>query len=338
MNKTNCERVQSGQFQESLMRTDGGRTAAYYGENPFRYTDSIKRYHTYDYYLKQKFGSKCFKVPIDGGFTCPNLDGTKGYGGCTYCGGSYNGSICTLSVEDQFGAQLEVLHRKWKDADKYIAYFQSFTNTYAPADVLRAKFEPAIRQPGVVGLSIATRADALEDDAVEYLRELHERTFLTVELGLQTVHDTTAAHINRGHTWAEFLEGYEKLRGLNVCIHLINGLPGEDREMMLETARQVAALKPHSLKLHLLYIIKGTKLAEEYLTGGFKEMTLEDYINITVSQLEMFAPETVIGRVTGDGKRDELIAPLWSLKKFVVINELDKAFIARNTWQGRLYE
>jgi len=310
---------------------------SYYGENPFRYTDSIKRYHTYDYYLKQKFGGKCFKVPLDGGFTCPNLDGTKGTGGCTYCGGAYNPAMCAKPIEEQFNAQLDILHRKWKDADKYIAYFQSFTNTYAPVSYLREKFEPALSQTGVVGMSIATRADALEDDAVEYLRELHERTFLTVELGLQTVHDKTAKRINRGHSWEEFLEGYERLSGLNVCIHLINGLPGEDKEMMLETARRVAALKPHSLKLHLLYVIRGTALAEEYENGGFETMTLENYIDITVSQLELFAPETVIGRVTGDGKRDELIAPLWSMKKFTVINELDKAFIDRKTWQGRLF-
>jgi len=309
----------------------------YNGENPFKYSDSIKRYHTYDYYLKSKFGSKCFKVPIDGGFTCPNLDGTKGFGGCTYCGGAYNSTMRTLSVGEQFESQLEALHRKWPKADKYIAYFQSFTNTYAPAAYLREKYEAALSHDGVVGLSIATRADSLEDDAVEYLRELNERTFLTVELGLQTVHDTTAARINRGHSMEDFLRGYEKLKGLNVCVHLINGLPGEDREMMLETARIVAALHPHSLKLHLLYVIRGTKLAKQFEAGEFSEMTMEDYIDITVSQLELFAPETVIGRVTGDGKRDELIAPLWSQKKFAVINDLDKAFINRRTWQGRLY-
>lgn len=306
-------------------------------KNPYPYSDSIKRYQTYDYYLRHRFGGKCFKVSLDGGFTCPNRDGTKGTGGCTFCGGSYHAGYRSLSIPAQFAAQKELLGKKWKDATRFIAYFQSFTNTYAPLDVLREKYETALAEEGVVGLSIATRADCLGDDVVDYLRELHERTYLTVELGLQTVHDETARRIRRGHTYAEFLEGYRRLEGLNICVHLINGLPGEDRAAMLETAERVAGLRPHAVKLHLLYIIEGTPLAEEYRRGEFRALTLDEYVDVTVSQLERFAPETVIGRVTGDGEKDKLIAPLWSLKKFVVLNELDKEFLRRDTCQGILY-
>ena len=302
--------------------------------NPFPYSDSIKRYRTYDHYLRHRFGGKCFKVSLDGGFTCPNRDGTKGSGGCTFCGGSFQAASRSLPIPEQFALQKELLGRKWKDASRYIAYFQSFTNTYAPVDVLREKYETALAEEGVVGLSIATRADCLADDVVACLRGLHERTYLTVELGLQTVHDETARRIRRGHTYAEFLEGYRKLEGLNVCVHLINGLPGEDRAAMLETAETVAALRPHAVKLHLLYVIEGTEMAREYRRGEFRTLTQEEYIDITVSQLERFAPETVIGRVTGDGEKETLIAPLWSLKKFVVLNGLDKEFLRRGTCQG----
>jgi len=309
--------------------------------NPFPYSDSNKRYHSYDYFLRKKFGKKCAKLPLDGGFTCPNRDGTRGIGGCIYCSERGSGDFCenaSVPITEQLASAREKLSAKWADSLS-VAYFQAFTNTYAPVDVLRKKFEEALTFPGVVGLSIATRADCLPEDVCEYLAGLASRTFLTVELGLQTIHDDTAAAINRGHTFAEFLAGYERLRAaspdISIGVHLINGLPGENAAMMLETARTVAALRPDQLKLHLLHVIDGTPLAALYARGGFACLTLEEYADIVVRQLEMMPPETVIGRLTGDGMADALIAPLWSRKKLVVMNTIDRLLYERNTWQGK---
>lgn len=306
----------------------------------FIYADDNKRYHTWNYHLRHKFGCKVFKVALNGGFTCPNIDGAKGVGGCVYCSGG-SGDFAgdrTHDILTQFHEVKERMHLKWKDA-KYIPYFQANTNTYAPAQVLREKFEPVLGEENVVGLSIATRADCLEDDALEYLSELNERTYLIVELGLQTIFDKTGERINRCHTYADFLEGYEKLssRGINVCVHLIDGLPGETRDMMIESARAVAALRPHCVKLHLLHVLKNTRLADMYERGELELMTLEEYTETVVSQLEEFHEETVMQRLTGDGGRDSLIGPKWSLKKFVVLNEIDKLMIKKDTYQGAHY-
>jgi len=314
--------------------------------NPFPFSDSNKRYHSYDFFLRQKFGGKCAKLPLDGGFTCPNRDGTRGYGGCIYCSARGSGDFCADSavpIGEQLEAAYEKLSQKWENP-LCIAYFQAFTNTYAPVAVLREKFEAALapRKLNIVGMSIATRADCLADDVCEYLAELAERTFLTVELGLQSVHDSTAALINRGHTFAEFVCGYEKLRKtspkIGIGIHLINGLPGESAEMMLESARAIAAMRPDQLKLHLLHVIDGTPLSDMYSRGEFECLELSEYADIVVRQLEVIPPETVIGRLTGDGMADSLIAPLWSRKKLCVMNTIDKLMYERNTWQGRLFD
>ena len=307
--------------------------------NPFPYSDSNKRYYTWDYYLRQKYGGKVFKVGLDAGFSCPNIDGARGRGGCTYCSYAFR----RQSPEDlliQYRQVQETLHHKWPEAVRYIPYFQANTNTYAPLPELKAKYEAVLSEPGVVGLAIATRADALPEDVCDYLEELSHRTDLMVALGLQTSHDPTGRHINRGHTTAEFYEGYEKLRkrGIPVCIHLIDGLPGEDRGMMLETARAVAALRPFSVKIHLLHVLRGTPMAEEYLAGGFQTMEMEEYCETVADQLELLPPGTVIQRVTGDGLKEELIAPLWSLKKFVVMNTIDKELYRRDSWQGKKWE
>lgn len=306
-------------------------------ENKFKYTLDNKRYHTWNYYLNQKFGEKVFKVALNGGFTCPNIDGSKGFGGCTYClsgSGDFAGNP-EHSVLEQFEEVKERMHKKWPKA-KYIPYFQANTNTYAPVSVLKEKFEPVLAQDGVVGLSIATRADCLGEDVLSYLEELSKRTYLMVELGLQTIFDETGERINRCHSFDEFLKGYNELkkRGINTCIHLILGLPGETTEMMIESAKCVAELEPTCVKLHLLHILKGTKIAKEYENGEFETLTLEEYVNTIVDCLEYFSEETVIQRLTGDGGRDTLIAPLWSLKKFVVLNEIDKEMVRRNTYQG----
>ena len=307
-------------------------------QNNFLYSDDNKRYHTWNYHLRHKFGCKVFKVSLNAGFTCPNIDGTKGVGGCIYCSDTGSGDFAGNphdNIITQFYSVKEQLHKKWEDA-KYIAYFQAHTNTYAPLEKLKAVFEPVLALENVVGLSIATRADALPDDVVSYLAELSERTYLTVELGLQSVFDKTGKIINRCHTYAEFLEGYQKLteKKIPVCVHLIDGLPGETEEMMVQSAYQVGQLRPHCIKIHLLHILKGTPIEKMYESGGLKLLERDEYVNIIIKQLEVLPPETVIQRLTGDGGRDTLIGPLWSLKKFVVLNEIDKEMVRRNTYQG----
>ena len=289
--------------------------------------------------MRKTFGGKVMKIPLDGGFTCPNIDGTRGRGGCTYCTKQtlpYRGKPLDVQFEEGKAPLLKKWRREGR-REMFIPYFQVFTNTYAPVERLRELYYAALSLPETVGLSIATRADCIDGEKAALLREISEKTYLTVELGLQTVHESTAALINRGHTYEEFLAGYEKLRGLNVCVHLINGLPGEDEEMMLESARSVAALRPHSVKIHMLYLERGCRMAEDYLASPFHILTGEEYISVTVSQLELFHPDTVIGRLTGDGVAQNLIAPLWSEKKFCVLNGIDKEFVRRRSFQGRKF-
>lgn len=305
----------------------------------FKFSDDNKRYHTWNYHLRHKFGCKVMKIALNAGFTCPNIDGTKGVGGCTYCmggSGEFAGDP-NESIIRQFESVKAKMHGKWQEG-KYIAYFQANSNTYAPVEVLRQRFEPVLRQPGVVGISIATRADCLEEDALKYLKELNERTYLIVELGLQSVSDETGERINRGHSFAQFLDGYNALRerGINICVHLIDGLPGEDAEQMISSARITGELMPHCVKLHLLHIMQGTEMARQYERGGIATLSRDEYVDIIVRQLEVLPPGVIIQRLTGDGGRDSLIAPLWSLKKFEVLNAIDKAMSSRDTWQGRL--
>ena len=298
-----------------------------------------KRYFTWDYYLKQKFSCKVCKVALNAGFTCPNLDGTKGWGGCSYCSGEGSGEYAGNpldTLEKQFDQVSSVMRRKWPKC-RFIPYFQAHTNTYAPLPVLKAAYESVLHLPNVVGIAIATRADCLPDDVLDYLEQLNQQTFLTVELGLQTIHEETARRINRCHSYEEFLGGYRALqkRSIPTCIHIINGLPGEDKAMMLETIRQVGSLRPHSIKIHLLYIAEGTRIAQQYKQQELKALELMEYVDIICDQLELLPPETVVQRVTGDGVRERLIAPLWSLKKFVVMNEIDKEMRRRDSWQGK---
>ena len=286
-------------------------------ENPFVYSDTNKRYHTFHYFLKQKFGCKVAKISLDAGFACPNIDGTKGYGGCTYCSAKGSGDFAgdkNLPLREQFDQIRAMMGKKWADT-KYIPYFQAHTNTYAPLPVLKEKFEEALTFPNVVGLAIATRADCISDEIADYLGELAKRTYLEVELGLQSVHDVTGERINRCHSYADFLEGYQKLvdRGIFVCVHIINGLPGEDREMMLQTARTLSQLKLHSVKIHLLHVLKGTVMAKQLADGEFELLSREEYVQTVCDQLELFPPELVIQRVTGDGEKESLIGPEWHI-------------------------
>lgn len=307
-------------------------------DNPFPHTLDNKRYHTWNYHMHRSFGGKVMKIPLDGGFTCPNIDGRRGWGGCIYCSAAGSGDFAGdagLDIPTQFGQVRARVGGKWPGA-AYIAYFQAHTNTYGSVAQLRARFEPALDIPGVVGIAVATRADCLPPEVVAYLRDLSRRTWLLVELGLQSVHDRTALRINRCHSCAEFVEGYRRLReaDVRVCVHLINGLPGEDRAMMLETAEQVGTLHPHSVKLHMLHVLRGTAAARLYEAGQLPLLTREEYVGIVCDQLERLPAETVIQRLTGDGKAADLLAPLWTCRKVEVLNEIDKEMARRGTIQG----
>jgi len=311
--------------------------------NPYPFSDSNKRYFTYDYYLRRTFGEKCAKLPLDAGFSCPNIDGTCGVGGCIYCSARGSGDFApsaSRSITEQIEEQKKVFLQKW-EVSKFIAYFQAHTNTYAPLSVLKEKFEEALAADGIVGLNIATRADCLPGDVIEYLASLAERTVLTVELGLQTSNDVVAQRINRGHTYLDFVKAVERLRAasprIGICAHIIFGLPDEDEDEMLQTVRDVASLRVDQVKIHLLHVLRHTVLGERYEMGEYIPMEREDYIRTVVKALELLPPETVIGRLTGDGMADELLAPLWSRKKTTVLNDIDKLLYEQNTWQGKHY-
>lgn len=307
--------------------------------NPFSYTLDNKRYHTLNYFYHHTFHSKVFKISLNGGFSCPNLDGTKGYGGCIYCSKSGSGDFAGKkqdSIEKQWQQGLEMMHKKWPDG-KLIAYFQARTNTYAKVEELKEKFEPVLNYPNVIGLALATRPDAITDECLDYLEDLSKRTYLMIELGLQTIHETTSKLINRCHTTQEFDDMVKKLRArnINVIVHIINGLPYETKEMMLETVKHINQLDIQGIKIHMLHIIKDTPLATMYKKNPFHVLTREEYVDIVIEQLELLRPEIVIHRITGDPVKEDLIAPTWLLKKFCVLNEIDKEMVKRNTYQGK---
>lgn len=306
--------------------------------NRFEFSDDNKRYHTYNYYLKHRFGQKVFKVPLNVDLGCPNRDGTKGVGGCIFCSAKMSGDFAGNpwdDIETQFNQIRAKMHNKWQEG-LYIPYFQAGSNTYSDVETLRRMYETALSFENVVGLSIATRADCITEEIAALLQDISKRTYLTVELGLQSVHDETARLCNRCHSYEDFLKGFEMLksRGINVCVHIINGLPFESREMMIETAETVGRLGIHSIKIHLLHILKGTRLGEMYENGEFEALEMEDYVDIVCEQLERLPKDVIIQRVTGDGAKDDLIAPLWSLKKFCVMNEIDKKMARENLCQG----
>lgn len=311
--------------------------------NPYPYSDTNKRYYTYDYYLRHTFGGKCAKLPIDAGFTCPNIDGRCSVGGCIYCSDRGSGDFAqdsALSVREQIRAQKEIFSRKW-DVSRCIAYFQAHTNTYAPLSVLKECYEEALAEEGIVGINIATRADCLPEDVVEYLAQLAERTRVTVELGLQSSNDLTAKRINRGHDYETFCRGVERLRTasdkIGIGVHIIFGLPREGDAEMMRTVEDVSSRHPDMVKIHLLHVIRGTALARMYERGEYKPLEREHYIRLVADAIELLPPDTVIGRLTGDGKAEDLIAPLWSQKKTTVINDVDKLLYQRNTYQGVRY-
>lgn len=307
-------------------------------QNPFVFAKDNKRYHTYDYHLRSLFGEKCTRLAIDGGYTCPNRDGTCGVGGCTFCSAQGSGDFTSAqkTITAQLQEQSAILSKKW-ESSRYIAYFQAFTGTYAPIATLKQQHMEALAFPGVVGLSVATRADCLPSEVVSYLRELHRCTHLTVELGLQSIHDKTAYAVNRGHSYADFLRGYEKLQGLNVCVHLINGLPGESERDMLESVRTVASLRPYAVKLHTLQILRGARLAEQYAQKPFSILTMDQTVDLVCRELELLPAETVIARLSADSAAEDLIAPTWVRNKRGFLNAVDKRMVACDTWQGRCF-
>ena len=307
----------------------------------FKYTLDNKRYHTLNYYLRNKFNSKVCKISLNAGFTCPNIDGTKGYGGCIYCSKSGSGEFGgnpSKSLVEQFNDVKEVLAKKWPNA-KYIAYFQARTNTYAPLLVLKEKYESVLCIDNVIGLDIATRCDAISDDTLDYLEELSKRTFLTIELGLQTTKEETSILINRGHTLKEFDDMVKKLRdrNINVVVHIINGLPYENEDDMLNTVMHLNKLDIQGIKIHMLNIVKDTPLEVLYNKEKFHILTKEEYIDIVIKQLELLDEKIVIHRITADPDIKSLVEPKWLVKKFCVLNDIDKEMVRRDTYQGKYF-
>lgn len=300
-----------------------------------------KRFLSLDSVLKNEFGAKVVKIPLNAGFSCPNRDGAKGFGGCIYCSSSLSGEFAgspSLSLKEQFDIGKAEYLKKWGDT-LYMAYLQAGTNTYAPYEKLVRVFGEAVSIPDSVGLSIATRADCVTTRVADLLADISKKTYFTVELGLQSSSDDTALRINRGHTYAEFLSGYRLLaeRGIKTCIHIINGLPGESHADMMNTARDVAALHPYEVKIHSLYIVMNTKAALMWASGELEAMGREEYIKTVCDQLEILPPDTAIGRLTGDGDRSTLLAPLWTRDKRGVLNGIDKELRLRGSRQGIRY-
>lgn len=298
-----------------------------------------KRYYTFNEHLREIFGEKIFKVSLDAGFTCPNRDGMLGRDGCVYCSARGSGDFAGkqgLSIHEQFLEVTARMKKKWPAAS-YIAYFQAYTNTYAPVKRLREVYEEALAEEKVVGLSISTRPDCLPEDVLDYLEELNQRTYLWVELGLQSIHDRTMKSIGRGHNYAQFIKGLEQLRarGIRVCAHVILGLPGETKEDILATGQAAARLPLQGIKLHLLHVLKGTPLGLIYQREPFPLLTKEEYVSLVADILEILPPEMVIHRLTGDGPPEDLIGPLWSRKKWEVLNAIDAELERRDTWQGK---
>lgn len=307
-------------------------------ENNFKYSNDNKRYHTLTYYYKKKFNAKVCKVSLNANFTCPNIDGKVGFGGCIYCSklgsGDYAGNP-NESLIEQFEKGKEVMQRKWPNA-KFIAYFQANTNTYAPIERLKECFEPFIEKDDCIGLSIATRSDSITDECLDYLEDISKRTYLIIELGLQTIHEKTSKLINRCSTLDNFDKMVKKLkqRNINVVVHIINGLPYETEEMMIETVKHLNDLNIGGIKIHMLGILKDTPLEKYYQNNKFHILTKEEYVNIVVKQLEYLSEEIVIHRLTEDPNPNDIIEPTWLTKKFTILNEIDKIMSTRNLYQG----
>ncbi|WP_454055468.1 TIGR01212 family radical SAM protein [Clostridium sp. Marseille-Q7071] len=297
-----------------------------------------KRYHNLNYFLREKFGQKVFKISLDAGFSCPNRDGTISKGGCVFCSergsGDFAGDRC-FSISKQFEDIRMMMNKKWKDG-KYIAYFQAYTNTYASINILREKYEEAINQQDVVALAIATRPDCLSEEVLDLIEEYSNKVYTWVELGLQTSKDETARLINRGYELSAFEEGVRNLRKRNIDVvtHVIFGLPTESKIDMINTINYVAHSDIQGIKIHLLHLMKNTPLEKFYKSGDLKLMEMEEYVDLIGETITLLPESMVIHRLTGDAPRDLLIGPMWSLKKWEVLNAIDKKLEDENLYQG----
>ena len=310
--------------------------------NEFKYSDSNKRYYTLDYYYKHKYGCKIAKISLNMGLTCPNKDGKVGYGGCIYCSklgsGEYAGDK-NKPLKEQFDEVKNVMIKKWPSA-KFIAYFQANTNTYAPIEKLKKAWEEVLTYDDVVGINISTRPDAIEKECYDYLEELNKKTDLVVELGLQTIHDKTSKFINRCHDLNSFETALNELnkRGIKVLVHVMFSLPYETKDMMLDTIKYLSNKNIWGIKIHMLHILKGTLLAKIYEQEKFPILTKDEYVQIVCDSLELLPENIVINRLTGDPKVDDLIEPFWLVKKFCVLNDIDKEMARRDSYQGKMYK
>lgn len=308
----------------------------------FKYSDSNKRYYTLDYYYKHKYGCKIAKISLNMGLTCPNKDGKVGYGGCIYCSklgsGEYAGDK-NKPLKEQFDEVKNVMIKKWPSA-KFIAYFQANTNTYAPIEKLKKAWEEVLTYDNVVGINISTRPDAIEKECYDYLEELNKKTDLVVELGLQTIHDKTSKFINRCHDLNSFETALNELnkRGIKVLVHVMFSLPYETKDMMLDTIKYLSNKNIWGIKIHMLHILKGTLLAKIYEQEKFPILTNDEYVQIVCDSLELLPENIVINRLTGDPKVDDLIEPFWLVKKFCVLNDIDKEMTRRDSYQGKMYK
>ena len=298
-----------------------------------------KRYHSLNYFLRNKFGEKVFKISLDGGFSCPNRDGTISRGGCVFCSekgsGDFAGNRC-ISIHKQFEDIKIMMNKKWKNG-KYIAYFQAYTNTYAPVEVLREKYYEALKEEGVVALAIATRPDCLPEEVLDLLEEINKKFYVWVELGLQTVNDDIALKINRGYKLEVFEDAIKRLKKRNIdfVVHSILGLPGEDKTDMLKTIDYIAHSGAKGIKFHLLHLMKDTPMVKLYENGELKFLSQEDYIDLICKGIAMLPQDMVVHRLTGDAPRNLLIGPMWSLKKWEVLNAIDKALEENDIYQGK---
>lgn len=308
----------------------------------FKYSDSNKRYYTLDYYYKHKYGCKIAKISLNMGLTCPNKDGKVGYGGCIYCSklgsGEYAGDK-NKPLKEQFDEVKNVMIKKWPSA-KFIAYFQANTNTYAPIEKLKKAWEEVLTYDNVVGINISTRPDAIEKECYDYLEELNKKTDLVVELGLQTIHDKTSKFINRCHDLNSFETALNELnkRGIKVLVHVMFSLPYETKDMMLDTIKYLSNKNIWGIKIHMLHILKGTLLAKIYEQEKFSILTKDEYVQIVCDSIELLPENIVINRLTGDPKVDDLIEPFWLVKKFCVLNDIDKEMTRRDSYQGKMYK
>ena len=301
-----------------------------------------KPYYSFDSMLKERFSQKVYKVALNGGMTCPNRDGTLGSRGCIFCSAGGSGDFAG-NKEDPISVQIETQAqrlREKRNASSFIAYFQAYTNTYAPVSYLREIYTEAIDHPDIAALSIGTRPDCLGKEVLDLLEELNHKKPVWVELGLQTIHEKTAAYIRRGYPLSCFAAAVKELRKrkLDVIVHTILGLPGESREDILETISYLNHMDIQGIKLQLLHVLKGTDLAEDYLAGKFRVYTMEEYIDLVIDCLEHLSPEVVVHRLTGDGPKELLLAPLWSSAKKTVLNTLHHQCKVRGAWQGKQYE